>query len=159
LHFAFPNPPLFFSYLFLLWRHNVERVDGNFRLPIPTVLSVDFDGRLAPLVRTLEIDGTEDDGVWAVNFLVVIRAGGAGGAEVADDFVARITLVCITLELALGDFQVLLGDHLIEGVFAAAQELASSAMAWDMDLGRDLDRPFDFTAVTGTFVFRHDYCC
>ncbi len=43
--------------------------------------------------------------------------------------VTRVTLVGVGFERALCDFQIAFGGHLVEGVFAAAEEFAGVAMA------------------------------
>lgn len=73
----------------------------------------------------------------------------AVGAEVAVDWVARVALVGVHLQVALGELEGILGSELVEGKFTAGLELAGLAMAEDVGLGvgRELDLPFNGFAV------------
>lgn len=50
-------------------------------------------------------------------------------AVVAVDSLAGVPVVSVSLEVSLGDLEVLAGDDLVEGVGAAAEELAGVAVA------------------------------
>lgn len=52
-----------------------------------------------------------------------------GMEEGLDGKRTRITIICIRLRLALCDFEIAFVGHLIEGVFAAAEEFAGVAVA------------------------------
>jgi hypothetical protein len=59
---------------------------------------------------------------------MVWRAG-AVGAHIAVNAITAVALVCIYLEIALGEVEVGLRDDLVQGEFAATLQLASTAVA------------------------------
>lgn len=64
----------------------------------------------------------------------------------------RVALVGVDLQVALCQVEVLLGDDLVEGEFAASHDFAGSAVAENMSLLGDLSGPGGGAAVALAFV-------
>lgn len=60
---------------------------------------------------------------------MMVRRRGAVFAKIAIDGLSRVTLVCVDLQVPLGELEGVLGHDLVEGVFAARLKLASTAVA------------------------------
>lgn len=76
-------------------------------------------------------------------------------AEIAHSGVSGVCFVAVCLQLAFGDFDVVFGDNLVEGIGAAAEGLAGIAVAEDVGFIFEDDIPLDLAAVALSVAGRH----
>ena len=69
-----------------------------------------------------------------------------------------ITVVGVCVEIALGEFEIVLGNDLIKGVGAPTEFLAGVAVAEDVGFLLEVDSPADLTTVTLSGVLAHSVC-
>lgn len=88
-----------------------------------------------------------------MTYLVVVWGGGAVAAEVAVNWTARVALVGVDFEIALGELESVLVGELVQSEIAAGLELAGVAVAENVRLRvlRKLDLPFHGAAVAMSF--------
>lgn len=104
-----PSPPL-------RRRQSLEGL-RNLLLPLQLGLAIDFGADVEILAAFRQQGGTEDDGVWAHDLLMVVDVGGAVWAIVAVDRLATVTLVGVLAGFTtLGDLESRLGDDLRRSV-------------------------------------------
>jgi len=82
--------------------------------------------------------------------------GGAVGAIVAIDWLARFTIVCVSVKLPLGELEVLFRHNLVQRISSTPELLAGIAMAENVLSILELHLPLSLTAVTLSVIGRHD---
>lgn len=136
------------------WRE-IEDDTSDSWLPGKLILAIDLSYWLAPHFCALEESSADDNLIITQDVLLVVRVSCAVAAEEAVCRVARIALVGVLVQLALGDLELVFWNDLVQSVFAATDDLASTAVAEDVCFVGYLSTVGDGTAMALAFILWH----